>query len=71
VEGEWAAGYFVDEDYHLAELKVMDAKWLGQRLSMLSEEQIRDGFRAAGWTREEIEMYTQAMRKRIAALAAL
>ena len=27
-----------------------DARWLGHRLSMLSEEQIRDGFRAAGYT---------------------
>ena len=48
-----------------------DAKWLGQRLSTLSEEQIRDGFRAAGYTHEEIEMYARALRKRIVALAAL
>jgi hypothetical protein len=48
-----------------------DAKWLGHRLSMLSEEQIRDSFRAAGYTHEEIEVYTQAMRKRIAKLGAL
>ena len=26
-----------------------DAKWLGQRLSMLTDDQIRDGFRAAGY----------------------
>ena len=48
-----------------------DAKWLGERLSLLSEEQIRDGFRAAGYTNEDLEMYTQAMRKRIAELGAL
>ena len=48
-----------------------DAKWLGRRLAMLSEEQIRDGFRAAGYTHEEIEMYTQAVRKRIAATCRL
>ena len=48
-----------------------DAQWLGHRLSMLSEKQIRDGFRAGGYTPEEIEIYTQAMRKRIAELAAL
>jgi len=48
-----------------------DAKWLGQRLSMLTEGQIRDGFRAAGYTPEEIEIYTQAVRKRIAELNAL
>jgi hypothetical protein len=48
-----------------------DAKWLAHRLSMLSGRQIRDGFRAGGYTPEEIEVYTQAMRKRIADLAAL
>jgi hypothetical protein len=48
-----------------------DAKWLGHRLSLLSAAQIRDGFRAAGYTRQEVETYTQAMRKRIAELEAL
>ena len=48
-----------------------DAKWLGHRLSMLSAAQIRDGFRAAGYTRQEVETYTQTMRKRIAELEAL
>jgi hypothetical protein len=48
-----------------------DAKWLGQRLSQLSEEQIRDCFRAAGYTPEEVEGYTEAVRKRIAELIAL
>ena len=48
-----------------------DARWLGHRLSRLSEKQIRDGFRAAGYTHDEIEVFTQAMRKRIAELGAL
>jgi len=48
-----------------------DAKWLGQRLSQLSEEQVSDCFRAAGYTPEEIAIYTQAVRKRIAELNAL
>jgi hypothetical protein len=48
-----------------------DAKWLGQRLSQLSEEQVSDCFRAAGYTPEEITIYTQAVRKRIAELNAL
>jgi hypothetical protein len=48
-----------------------DAKWLGERLSRLSEEQVRDGFRAAGYPQEEIAMYSQALRKRIAELGAL
>jgi hypothetical protein len=48
-----------------------DAAWLGHRLAMLSDEQIRDGFRAAGYAPQEIEMYTQTMRRRIADLDAL
>ena len=48
-----------------------DARWLGQRLSALSTAQIRDGFRAAGYEPHEIDTFTQAMRKRIAALDAL
>ena len=48
-----------------------DVKWLGHRLSMLSEEQIRDRFRAAGYTPEAIDTYTQAMQTRIAAVGAL
>jgi hypothetical protein len=48
-----------------------DAKWLGQRLSELSEEQISDCFRSAGYTPAEITIYTQTVRKRIAELNAL
>jgi hypothetical protein len=48
-----------------------DAKWLAQRLSQLSEEQIRDCFRAGGYTPEQVTVYTQAVQKRIAELAAL
>ncbi len=48
-----------------------DVKWLAQRLAQLSEEQIRDGFRAGGYTPEEVTVYTQAVQKRIAELGAL
>jgi len=48
-----------------------DAKWLGQLLGQLSEEQIRDCFRAAGYTPDEVEGYTKEVQKRIAALNAL
>jgi hypothetical protein len=48
-----------------------DAKWLGQLLGKLSNEQIRDCFRAAGYSPEEIEGYSQEVEKRIAALNAL
>jgi hypothetical protein len=48
-----------------------DARWLGRRLALLSARQIRDGFRAGGYTPGEVTIYTQAIRKRIAALNAL
>jgi len=48
-----------------------DAKWLGQMLSRLSDEQIRDCFRAAGYGSEEVEEYTNVVKKRIAELNGL
>ena len=47
------------------------AKWLGQRLSQLTPEQIRDCFRAGGYSQEEIEGYSRVIQKRIAELNAL
>jgi hypothetical protein len=48
-----------------------DAKWIGQLLDQLSVEQIRDCFRGAGYSPEEVEGYTSAVTKRIAALNSL
>ncbi|HJX85261.1 MAG TPA: hypothetical protein VJ723_13040 [Candidatus Angelobacter sp.] len=48
-----------------------DAKWLGERLGKLSEEQISDCFRAAGYSPEEVTILTQTVQKRIAELNAL
>jgi hypothetical protein len=48
-----------------------DAKWLGQRLSKLTDGQIRDAFRAAGYGPGDVETLTRTIRKRIAALEAL
>jgi hypothetical protein len=48
-----------------------DAKWLGQLLGQLSEEQIRDCFRTAGYTADEVDGYTKEVQNRIAALNAL
>ncbi len=48
-----------------------DAKWLGQRLGQLSQEQIRDCFRAGGYTQEEVEGYSRVIQHRIAELNAL
>ncbi|MEQ1473638.1 MAG: hypothetical protein ABLQ96_07440 [Candidatus Acidiferrum sp.] len=48
-----------------------DAKWLGQRLAQLRPEQIRDCFRAGGYSPEEVERYAQVIQDRIAELNAL
>lgn len=48
-----------------------DAHWLGERLSHLTDEQIRDCFRSAGYTADEVEEYTHVIKDRIAALNAL
>ena len=48
-----------------------DVQWLGQILAQLSAEQIRDCFRAAGYTPQEVEGYATAVQKRIAELGAL
>jgi hypothetical protein len=48
-----------------------DAKWLGQRLAQLSDEQIRDCFRSAGYMSQEIDEYTKVVKERIADLNAL
>lgn len=48
-----------------------DAVWLGSRLAQLSDEQIRDCFRAGGYTPQEIDALARAVEKRIAELNAL
>jgi hypothetical protein len=52
-------------------IPLADARWLGQRLASLSVEQIRDCFRAAGYSPEEIAGYTNSVQNRIAELNAL
>lgn len=55
-------------DFSFKHIPRADAKWLGQLLSRLSADQIRDCFRAAGYSPEEIEGYTKAVQDRIRAL---
>jgi hypothetical protein len=52
-------------------IPVADAKWIGSQLAKLSPQQIRDAFRAAGFSADEVEGYTSALQKRIAGLVAL
>ena len=47
------------------------SKWLGQLLGQLSAEQIRDCFRADGYSPEEVEGFAKVVRGRIADLTKL
>jgi hypothetical protein len=48
-----------------------DARWMGKLLTRLSSKQIRDGFRAGGFSSDEVERYAQVMERRIKELNAL
>jgi len=50
-------------------ITVADARWLSDRFKGLSDEQIKDAFRAANYTPEEVDSLTLALKTRIAALA--
>ncbi len=50
------------------EIPRADAKWIGELLGHLSKSQIRDAFRAAGYTAEEIDGFSSVLEARIAAL---
>jgi len=45
-----------------------DARWIGHLLAGLSADQIRDAFRAAGYTTEQIDGFTNVIRERISEL---
>ena len=48
-----------------------DAKWLGERLAQLSPDQLRDAFRAAGYSPQEVEGFASVLQSRIAQLTEL
>jgi hypothetical protein len=48
-----------------------DAKWIGSWLAELSPEQIRDAFRAAGYSPAQVEAYATTVEARIAELKRL
>jgi hypothetical protein len=47
------------------DITVEQAKWIGDLLSRLSDEQIADAFRAGNFTPEEVQMLTSAFRARL------
>lgn len=50
-------------------ITVADARWLHDRFKALSDEQIKDAFRSANYTAEEVDTLTAALKLRIEALA--
>jgi len=50
-------------------LTVADAHWLSALLTQLSDEQIKDAFRAANYKPEEVELLASAFKDRISELA--
>jgi hypothetical protein len=52
-------------------IPIADARWIGNRLSQLSPGQIRDCFRAAGFSPEDVEGYAGIVMQRIEALKKL
>lgn len=53
------------------DIPIADARWIGERLGRLSAEQIGDCFRAGGFSSADVEAYTTAVMRRIAALKTL
>ena len=52
-------------------ITVEQAKWIGDLLSQLSDQQLSDAFRAANFTPEEVTELTTSVRERINQLAKL
>ena len=52
----------------MKDIPIADVKWLGKLLKQLSDEQLRDCFRAAGYSPEEVEGYAAEVKERIRAL---
>ena len=55
----------------IQDITVAQAKWLGNILSQLSDQQISDAFRAANYSPEQIEALSRVVKARINELASL
>ena len=53
------------------DIPIADAKWMGQLLGRLSPDQIRDAFRAAGYSSQDASEFAAVVQGRIAELNAL
>jgi len=52
----------------MADFTFGDARWLANLLSQLSDDQIRDAFRAANYSQRDVNLLTSAVKNRIAQL---
>jgi hypothetical protein len=52
-------------------IPIADAKWMADLLARLTPAQIRDAFRAAGYSPQEVEGFASVIEQRIRALKAL
>lgn len=68
-EGELVLAYKGKNRYIFEDVTVDGAAWLHSLLSQLSDKQIRDAFRAANYTPQQISTFTQAVKNRIAELS--
>jgi hypothetical protein len=48
-----------------------DARWMGRQLARLSPQQIRDAFRAGGYSSQDVEQLSKVVERRIAELEKL
>jgi hypothetical protein len=46
-------------------IPVQNARWIGSQLARLSDDQLRDAFRAAGYDNATMEGFIKALRDRI------
>jgi hypothetical protein len=52
-------------------IPIADARWIGGLLGQLSPQQIRNAFRAAGYSPEDVDSYAQVVERRINELKGL
>jgi hypothetical protein len=67
-DGEVRFHYKGKDPGALKGITVESAKWMGSMLGRLSEKQLGDAFRAAGFDDSEVATYVRAMRERIGEL---
>ena len=69
-KGELVLAYKGKNRFIFDDIRVKDAAWLAGLLNQLSDKQIRDAFRAANYTPQEISIFTIGVKNRIAELNA-